>query len=85
MKSEHRLATRLYQNASREHFNDHVERQGRLRGELMGVAPNGRRRSWAGTVIDLVVDGRIVESWGNGDTIGVLQQLGAIPVGPARA
>jgi 2-methylfumaryl-CoA hydratase len=28
--SEHRLATRLYQNTARVHFNDHAERQGRL-------------------------------------------------------
>ena len=30
MESEHRLATRLYQNTARVHFNDHTERQGRL-------------------------------------------------------
>jgi 2-methylfumaryl-CoA hydratase len=29
-ESEHRLATRLYQNTARVHFNDHTERQGRL-------------------------------------------------------
>ncbi len=30
MESEHRLATRLYQNTARVHFNDHMERQGPL-------------------------------------------------------
>lgn len=30
MESEHRLATRLYQNTARVHFNDHVEKAGRL-------------------------------------------------------
>ena len=30
MESEHRLATRLYQNTARVHFNDHLERAGRL-------------------------------------------------------
>ena len=30
MESEHRLATRLYQNTARVHFNDHTEKQGRL-------------------------------------------------------
>lgn len=30
METEHRLATRLYQNTARVHFNDHTERQGRL-------------------------------------------------------
>ncbi len=29
-ESEHRLATRLYQNTARVHFNDHMERRGRL-------------------------------------------------------
>jgi 2-methylfumaryl-CoA hydratase len=30
MESEHRLATRLYRNTARVHFDDHVERRGRL-------------------------------------------------------
>jgi hypothetical protein len=30
-----------------------------------------------------LVDGRIVESWGNWDMMGMLQQLGAIPARPA--
>jgi len=30
MESEHRLATRLYQNTARVHFDDHAERTGRL-------------------------------------------------------
>jgi hypothetical protein len=30
-----------------------------------------------------LVDGRIVESWGNWDMMGMLQQLGAIPTRPA--
>ena len=35
MESEHRLATRLYQNSSRVHFNDHVERKGRMGGVIV--------------------------------------------------
>jgi steroid delta-isomerase-like uncharacterized protein len=58
---------------------------GTHRGEFLGVAPTGRRLSWTGTVIDRVVDGRIVESWGNWDMMGMLQQLGAIPARPAPA
>jgi predicted ester cyclase len=34
-------------------------------GEFLGVAPSGRRLGWTGTVIDRVVDGQLVESWGN--------------------
>jgi steroid delta-isomerase-like uncharacterized protein len=55
---------------------------GTHRGEFMGVAPTGRRLTWTGTVIDRVVDGRIVESWGNWDMMGMLQQLGAVPTRP---
>ncbi|MCB1833529.1 MAG: hypothetical protein KDH19_08835 [Geminicoccaceae bacterium] len=35
MQSEHRLATRLYQNTARVHFNDHVEKDGRLGGVIV--------------------------------------------------
>jgi predicted ester cyclase len=56
---------------------------GTHRGEFMDVAPTGRQLSWTGTVIDRVVDGRIVQSWGNWDMMGMLQQLGAIPARPA--
>ena len=58
---------------------------GTHRGEFLGVAPTGRRLSWTGTVIDRVADGRIAESWGNWDMMGMLQQLGAIPARPALA
>ena len=54
-------------------------------GEFLGVAPTGRRLVWTGTVIDRVVDGRLVESWGNWDMLGMLQQLGAVPLQPAPA
>ena len=43
MESEHRLATRLYQNTARVHFNDHVEKAGRL----------GRTIVYGGVVISL--------------------------------
>ncbi len=34
--------------------------------------------------IDRIADGKIVESWDNWDTLGLMQQLGAIPA-PATA
>jgi predicted ester cyclase len=52
-------------------------------GPFQGIAPTGRKLSWTGIVIDRVEDGRIVESWGNWDMMGMLQQLGAIPTRPA--
>jgi predicted ester cyclase len=52
-------------------------------GPFQGIAPTGKRLSWTGIVIDRVQDGRIVESWGNWDMMGLLQQLGAVPARPA--
>ena len=53
-------------------------------GELMGVAPTGKSATVTGCGFDRVRDGVIVESWNNGDTLGMLMQLGAIPA-PAEA
>ena len=51
-------------------------------GTLRGLPPTGRSMRFAGTVIDRVVDGRIVEEWVDCDTAGVLMQLGFTLVPP---
>jgi steroid delta-isomerase-like uncharacterized protein len=48
-------------------------------GALMGVEPTGNRSSTTGIGIDRIEDGKIVESWGNWDTLGLMQSIGAIP------
>jgi steroid delta-isomerase-like uncharacterized protein len=53
-------------------------------GPLLGVAPTGREVSVAGMSIARVVDGRIQSDWGEMDLLGLLQQIGAIPM-PAAA
>lgn len=46
-------------------------------GELMGMAPTGRRIEITGTSIDRFDDsGRIVEEWDHWDNAGFMQQLG---------
>ena len=55
--------------------------QGTHTGPFQGMAPTGKQLSWTGMVIDRVKDGRIVESWGNWDMLGMLQQLGKVQVG----
>jgi steroid delta-isomerase-like uncharacterized protein len=52
-------------------------------GSFMGHPPTGRQMRI--DVIDIVRvrDGRIVEHWGVPDRLGVLQQLGLMPVPPA--
>ena len=48
-------------------------------GELMGLAPTGARTTTTGITIDRFEDGKIVESWSNWDTLGLMRQLGAAP------
>lgn len=48
-------------------------------GELMGVPPSGNRAEVAGISIDRISGGRIVETWSVYDTLGMMQQIGAIP------
>jgi steroid delta-isomerase-like uncharacterized protein len=44
----------------------------------LGVAPTGKSVVWTGANIFRIVCGKIVESWGAADHIGLLQQLGAL-------
>ena len=48
-------------------------------GELFGIPPTGKRMTSTGIAIHRIADGKIVEHWGEVDTLGVLQQLGVIP------
>ncbi len=57
---------------------------GTHRGEVMGVAGDGRTVALKGINIFRVRDGRIVERWGRLDDLGLLRQLGLVPA-PASA
>jgi predicted ester cyclase len=52
---------------------------GTHRGEYLGIAPTGRRISYAEIFIVRVADGRIVETWGVVDVAAQLRQLGVLP------
>jgi steroid delta-isomerase-like uncharacterized protein len=54
--------------------------RGTHRGDLWGIEPTGKEATVTGISIDRVEDGRIVEAWTNWDTLGMMQQLGVIPV-----
>ena len=54
-------------------------------GEFMGIPATGRRVTFGCIDIMRCVDGRIVEHWGEGDDLGMLQQLGVIPTSSAAA
>ena len=53
--------------------------RGTHQGELMGMPATGKQATVTGITIDRIVDGRIAESWTNWDTLGLMQQLGAVP------
>jgi predicted ester cyclase len=54
--------------------------QGTHTGDLMGIAPSGQRVTVTGMNINRVVNGKLSEGWGNFDQLGLLQQIGAIPM-----
>ena len=54
--------------------------RGTHQGEMMGVAPTGNQVTFTGTQTDYILGGKIVESWSNWDTLGMLQQISAVPV-----
>jgi predicted ester cyclase len=53
--------------------------RGTHRGELMGIPPSGKTITVTGIVIDHIVGGKIAETWTSHDTLGLLQQIGAVP------
>ena len=54
--------------------------RGTQTGEFNGIPPTGRQVTIAGIDILRVSDGKIQEIWWGYDMLGVLQQLGVIPV-----
>jgi steroid delta-isomerase-like uncharacterized protein len=61
------------------------EGRGRHTGEIMGIPPTGKDVVVEGITVSRLEGGRIVEEWTNWNTLGMLQQIGAIPtVAPAQ-
>ena len=52
---------------------------GTHRGEFLGIPPTGKRAEVWGVVMDVVTNGKLRESRIIMDTLGLLQQLGAVP------
>jgi predicted ester cyclase len=48
-------------------------------GELLGIPPTGKQVTVTGTTISLISNDKSVESWGEFDALGLLQQIGVIP------
>ncbi|MGB9367572.1 MAG: ester cyclase [Xanthobacteraceae bacterium] len=54
-------------------------------GELFGIPPTHRKVRVDGIWMLRITDGKIVESWNCWDTLGLLQQLGVVPLLGAKA
>jgi predicted ester cyclase len=55
-------------------------------GELLGIPRTGKKIQMSGIVIWRIKNGKIIEHWGQNDTLGLLQQLGVLPpLGEPRA
>ena len=54
--------------------------EGTHSGEFMGVAPSGAKVNLRITEIFRIANGQLVEAWDQYDALGLMQQIGAIPV-----
>ena len=52
--------------------------RGTHKGMFMGIPPTNKHVTWTGIDINRFIGGKTVEAWSNGDTLGLMQQLGAI-------
>jgi steroid delta-isomerase-like uncharacterized protein len=68
-----------FQVAEGDKVVNHWAAQGTHRGNLMGIPPTGKQVTITGTYIARIANGKILEEWGNMDTLGMMQQLGVIP------
>jgi steroid delta-isomerase-like uncharacterized protein len=53
---------------------------GTHKGDLMGISGSGKQVTITGIFIDRIAGGQIQESWASWDALGMLQQIGAVPV-----
>ena len=54
--------------------------RGTHEGYLLGIAPTGRHMLISGMVLNRFVNDKLVESWMNFDTFGMMRQLGVISI-----
>jgi predicted ester cyclase len=54
--------------------------RGTQKGAFMAIPPTGKQMMVSSIIIARFADGKIVEEWGLDDQVGMLQQLGLIPI-----
>lgn len=66
--------------AEDEKFVARVHFRGTHQGELMGIPATGKRVDFSVIEFYRVAGGKITEGWAQVDALGLMQQIGAIPV-----
>jgi predicted ester cyclase len=51
---------------------------GTHKGEFQGILPTNKKVSFTSTGISNIVDGKVAEDWVDADTMGLIQQIGAM-------
>jgi predicted ester cyclase len=59
--------------------------RGTHRGKFQDIPATGREIRLAGTDIDRIIGGKVVECWAHVDELGLMRQLGAIEADPPRS
>jgi predicted ester cyclase len=63
----------------------HITASGTMQGEFAGMPPSGKNATWEAVHISRFVNGKVAEHWVVQDQLGMLQQLGFIPISPDPA
>lgn len=58
----------------------HVRATGTHSAELAGIPATGKKTNVTGVVTSKLKDGKIVESWSLFDQLGLMQQIGVVPL-----
>jgi steroid delta-isomerase-like uncharacterized protein len=58
---------------------------GTHKGELQGIPPTGKEVSFSAMDFITLIDGKVAEEWEIADTMGLMQQIGAIPTPPSAS
>lgn len=62
-----------------EKLAKHWTFRGTHTGDLIGIAPTGKRVEFSGVTLARVVDGKVLEEQDYAEDLGLLQQLGIMP------
>lgn len=66
--------------AERDYVVARLTFRGTQRGALMGIPPTGKRVTISALHVNRVEGGKVVEQWVEADNLGMLQQLGVLPL-----